>query len=148
MLKKITCILFIIIPYCVSAEMYKWVDEDGNTHYTQSPPPGGIESQTIKPPLKVDSANAQSEVERQTGKADELRKERQEKKNAIELQKENEAVQKENCKRAKQRLATYSRPRGLIEQEDGSRVRITEEERQAGLKDSQEMIEKYCSPLK
>ncbi|MCG8614453.1 MAG: DUF4124 domain-containing protein, partial [Pseudomonadales bacterium] len=29
--------------------MYKWVDEDGNTHYSQSPPPAGVEGTTIKP---------------------------------------------------------------------------------------------------
>ena len=31
------------------AEMYKWVDDEGNTHYTQSPPPGDVEKEIIKP---------------------------------------------------------------------------------------------------
>ena len=31
------------------AVTYKWVDEDGNTHYTQSPPPGDTKAETIAP---------------------------------------------------------------------------------------------------
>ena len=50
---------FILVPQNSIARMYKWVDEDGNTQYTQSPPPGDIESEVIKPPPKVDTEAAE-----------------------------------------------------------------------------------------
>jgi FtsZ-binding cell division protein ZapB len=128
------------------AKMYKWVDENGNTHYTQSPPPGDIQGEQIKPPskIKIDTESAQNQIEQQKNKADDIRSDRQEQAKIEALQKENEAVKKENCKRAHQSMQTYSRPRGLIQQEDGSRIRIDEETRQAGLAESQKKIEEYC----
>lgn len=126
------------------ARMYKWVDDEGNTHYTQSPPVGDIEAETIKPPPKVDTENARGKVEQQYEKADKLRKSRLDKAELEAKEQEAKAIEEENCKRAHQRLATYSRPRGLIQQEDGSRIRIDEEARQAGIVESQKMIKEYC----
>ncbi|REL36282.1 DUF4124 domain-containing protein [Thalassotalea euphylliae] len=38
---KITIILslLVIAPWQVNAQIYKWVDKDGNTHFSQTPPP-------------------------------------------------------------------------------------------------------------
>lgn len=44
---------------------YKWLDDEGNTHYTQQPSSAGIESKTIKPPRAVDSSEAEKELEKQ-----------------------------------------------------------------------------------
>ncbi len=33
----------------VPAEMYKWVDEEGNVQYTQTPPPGSASATTVTP---------------------------------------------------------------------------------------------------
>ena len=52
-------ILFLVVTFACSttfAAMYKWVDEEGNTHYTQQPPPDGIESKTLKPPPAIDGS--------------------------------------------------------------------------------------------
>ena len=35
------------------ARLYKWIDADGNTHYTQQPPPDGIATEDIKLPASV-----------------------------------------------------------------------------------------------
>lgn len=127
--------------------MYKWVDDEGNTNYGEKPPTGDFEAEIIQPDApKVDSESANSEIERQKEKADKLRKDRQDQAKEDSLREQNEAIQAENCKRSKQQVSTYSRPRGLIEQEDGSRIRIAEEQRQQGLAKAKEMVEKYCKP--
>ncbi len=126
------------------ARMYKWVDDEGNTHYTQSPPAGDIEAVTIKPPAKIDTESALDNVDKQYEKADKLRKSRLDQADLEAQQQEAKAIEEENCKRAHQRLETYSRPRGLIQQDDGSRIRIDEEARQAGIVESQKMIKEYC----
>jgi len=46
------------------AEMYKWVDDEGQVQYSQSPPPGRP-AQTIKPPPKVDSKAARDNLKQQ-----------------------------------------------------------------------------------
>jgi hypothetical protein len=126
------------------AEMYKWVDQEGITHYTQSPPPGDIEAKTLKPPPKIDTESARARIEQQQEKAKKLREGRLEEAKIEAEEKKAKAIEEENCKRAHQRMATFSRPRGLIQQEDGSRIRVDEEARQAGIRESQKMIEEYC----
>ena len=130
-------------PVCY-ATMYKWVDADGNTHYTQNPPPGDIQAETLKPPSKVDTEGALEKLEAQKKKAAELRegrlKEAEEKRKA----EEDLALEQENCRRARTNLTNLQRPRGLIAQPDGSRIRITEEERQQKLADMREKIKEWC----
>ncbi|MEZ5465540.1 MAG: DUF4124 domain-containing protein [Lysobacteraceae bacterium] len=48
-------------------KVYKWVDQNGVTHYTQAPPPKGanFESKTVKEPrpARSNAADAEPEVE-------------------------------------------------------------------------------------
>lgn len=48
-------VLLSIIPVAGAAEVYKWIDEDGVTHYSQQPPPEGAET-VITPDSEPQSA--------------------------------------------------------------------------------------------
>ena len=50
-----------------------------------------------------------------------------------------------NCETARARLASYAEPRVSFVQDDGSRVRATEEERQQQITKSKELIKEFCS---
>jgi len=126
------------------AGTYKWVDEEGNVQYTQTPPPAGIEAETIKPPPKVDTAKAVKQLEAQEQEAAKLQQDRLESVKKEEEANQELALRKKNCEMARARLASYERPMVKFVQEDGSRVRVTEEERQAELVKSQEMINEWC----
>lgn len=129
---------------CAAAEMYKWIDAEGYTHYTQSPPPGGVEVKTIKPPPNINSEQAEKQLQDRQKllqaarddriKTDELKKDEQ---NAVEKQ-------RAECEKAKARLASYQRPRVNLLDKDGNPSRATEEQRQAELAKSQELIKKLC----
>jgi hypothetical protein len=131
------------IPVCYAA-MYKWVDADGNTQYTQHPPPGDIQAETIKPPPKVNTEDALNKLEAQKKEATELREGRLKKAEEKSKAEENLALEKENCRRGRENLTNLERPHGLIAQPDGSRVRITEEVRQQKLAQAREMIKEWC----
>lgn len=127
------------------AAMYKWVDEEGTVHYTQSPPPAGIEAETIQPPPEVDSAPALEQLQKNEAKSAEYFKNQQkEAEKQAEVEKKL-AMKKKNCEMAKARLDSYVRPRVKFVQEDGTRVRATEEERQAQIKKSEDMIKEFCT---
>lgn len=143
-LNTIPGILACLISGTVVAGTYKWVDEDGNVQYTQTPPPAGIEAETIKPPPKIDTEKALMDLKEQEEKAAKLRQDRLD-----SAKKEEEAMaelnlQKKNCEMARARLASYDQPMVKFVQEDGTRVRATEEERQAEIAKSQEMIKEFC----
>jgi len=135
-------LLFLLSMNCPAA-MYKWVDADGNVHYTQSPP-AGIDSETIKPPPEVDTGNAIKQLEDQKQRADQYLED-QDKQKEEKQKTGTELAQKQAlCEQAKARVASYERPRVNIVAEDGTRTRAPEETRLEELKKSKEDVDKYC----
>ena len=153
LLKAITrqgvVLCFFILPFSMShiafaTSMYKWVDKDGNTQYTQSPPPADVEFSTLKPPPKVNSESSQKALEQRTEKLDELREQRHKTAAEKKTTKEEENRLKKNCETAKANMASYARPRVTITQKDGTVTRATEEERQRRIAEAKERIAEFC----
>ena len=145
MFQGMVLIFIITVASGSSAAMYKWVDADGNVQYTQSPPPGDIEAETIKPPPSVDSDKAVQELQEQQQQADEYLQHREQEKQESGEKEQNLAQKEKLCGQAQARLASYERPRVNYVEPDGTRRRATEEERQAEINKSQELVEKYCN---
>ncbi len=129
----------------VAAEMYKWVDEDGNVHYTQQQPPAGIKGETIKPPPPVDSDAALEQLESRQELLQEAGAARSKSAEEAKLAAEDKAFKEENCRRARASVAAYSVPNALVQQPDGSRTRFTEDERLKGLADAEARVKDFCN---
>lgn len=127
------------------AEMYKWVDEEGRTHYTQSPPPGDIEASTIKPPPKINPEHAQKQLENRKNILDGIDKSRKDKKEEVVKQEQDKEKKAADCEKARKRLASYQRPRIMVKDADGNPSRLDEKQRMAEQKKSRELIEKLCN---
>ena len=129
------------------AEMYKWVDDEGQVQYSQSPPPGRP-AQTIKPPPKVDSKSARETLEQQLKDAEIRSDKQQEQAEADQKTQEQADERKAACEAARERLAKLEgKPRILQYAEDGSSKRLTEEERQTAIAEARKKIEKHCESL-
>ena len=134
-----------LAPFIVYAEMYKWIDENGNTNYTEKRPPEDISTEIIDPPPTVDTKSAQKELSDTSGKADKRREDRikniEEKEKAEQELAENE----EQCEKVKAIQKSYERPRVNYVNDDGSRRRGTEEERLDSLARAKENVNKFCN---
>lgn len=141
------CLIFtgVFLSHSINAEMYKWVDEDGNTHYSQSPPVDNVNIETIKSQSSVDTETARKALEKQKQTADKLREARITKKDEKQKAEDDELEKQKKCQQAKKRLASYQRPRVNIKNEDGSQKTIPEEQRQAEIKKSQDYVDKVCN---
>ncbi|CAN5897544.1 DUF4124 domain-containing protein [soil metagenome] len=129
------------------AEVYKWVDDQGQVQYSQSPPPGRP-AQTIKPPPKVDSKSARETLEQQLKDAEIRSDKQQEQAEADQKTQEQGDERKAACEAARERLTKLEgKPRILQYAEDGSSKRLTEEERQTAIAEARKKIEKYCESL-
>ncbi len=129
------------------AKLYKWVDADGNTHYTQQQPPDGVVTEDIKLPasVNIDTEQAVKSFEEQQKKR-QKQSEAREKEQKEQMRQEGHAeLKKDNCKKAKAKLKNVqSSGRIRAVDEHGNVVRASEEERQRRIKDAQEKIEKWC----
>jgi uncharacterized protein DUF4124 len=127
------------------AKMYKWIDADGNTHYTQSPPPDGIESETIKVPGKVDAESAQKSLEEKKKKVDSYQKQRNEKAEELAKEEEEKKLNSKNCEIARSNASTLERPRVNLKDSEGNFYSASEEERVRRLNQAKEDVKKYCN---
>lgn len=135
--------LFVLTPS--HAQLYKWVDEEGVTQYSDRPPPESSDVEIVTPDTASPDAAAISKMKSQSSRADKLREERLKAAEEKRLAEEERAIREENCRRSRAKLASYSVPNALILQQDGSRVRVDEPTRQRELASAREMIEKYCN---
>ncbi|WP_428603431.1 DUF4124 domain-containing protein [Sedimenticola sp.] len=122
------------------ARMYRWVDENGTTVYSQSPPPSGKAAEIkvhVAPP-----APPKSDATR-TPNADEAKPEA-DSPSKEEIAASNK-IKSENCTAARYNLNLYTNlGKKLVKTPDGLYKRLTEEERQQKIKDSQNQIKEFC----
>ena len=132
----------IMLTQPLLAKTYKWVDENGVTQYTATPPPTG-DFKAIKAPSKpaVDPAKAQSELEKRleafTKRKDDANKAQKE----ADEKATNNANKKANCEKARKNLTTIN-TKVIVRKADGSI--LTEKERADRTKRANDAIKKYC----
>ncbi len=141
----VVAISLIFVPVTF-AKMYKWVDAEGNTQYTQQPPPGDIEAEIIKPPPKVDTDKAQKQFDEKQKQQDSIRKTREEEAEERQKNEKEVAVRESNCALAKDKMARLKdNPRVYSADEYGNRTKLLEEDRQTKLDEARKMIKEYCN---
>ena len=126
-----------------AARVYKWVDEEGNVHYSQTLPPGQ-QAESIRDPPKVDTEDAIEEL-KQDQDAFAKRQAEEQKRHAEEQKLAAEAKETaERCATLRSNLDGLLNTQRIYEGEGDARRRIGEEERQARIKSTEEAIAKDC----
>jgi hypothetical protein len=113
--------------------MYKWVDDEGNIHYDQFPPPDrtaeklkGSTSGGAQPPSKP-----------------ETKEETHDQPPPAITEDETSRVKRQNCEAAKRNLDIYTR-HNKIKQSDGSELVLSEEMREERIQQAEEDIKNFC----
>lgn len=141
-------LLLLIAASAQAGKIYKWTDKSGEVHYTQTPPPD-MHSQEMKVNAQAPQSSEPSKPDSQktadkskNGKT--TAKEQAEKQAAVE--KKNEEIRKENCKRANKRFRTINAGGRLYDvNEKGERVYWDDDKRASELSDAQQSVEKWCN---
>jgi hypothetical protein len=128
------------------SELYKWTDEQGQVHYSQTPPQGvKSEKFSAPPPPTVDPIQAKQEIDKlikEQKRLDQQRDYQKQLNKQIETQKKNDETR---CVTAKSNLENYrNNPSRKVRNPDGSITRLTEEDRQSKIKFYQDRINIYC----
>ncbi len=137
-------------------DIYKWVGDDDQVHYTQMPPPHGIKAIRIQrsavPTDEQDDEPSEAEDELEQASADEYEEELPEaddtdidagEEAGDEDVKIAQALQ-ENCNNARKNLATLSRGQVRYVDPEGKVIRLSEEERQERIAEAKAQIGVLC----
>ncbi len=144
---------FVLYSEDTSAEVYKWVDEDGNVHYTDQPPPQGHDAEELileSSPSGDDVREAQERLDRlkakqQTGQ-DQRSAAKEQKRLQKELEQEQRVDRQRQCILALKdfRALTTKLPVYSLDQ-TGDRVYLDAEERAAEIERKRADINKFCN---
>jgi hypothetical protein len=121
-----------------AAQIYKWVDDQGVTHFDAQPPAGRqtLQIDIQKPPAP--SAPPSKPVI--DGQAEQRAVDTEVKKKIAQEQNK----RTEDCKILRTNLAQLQNNPRVREQVEGGLKRLTEEERQGRITETQKAIEDYC----
>jgi hypothetical protein len=138
-------VLLVAALHCPAQTMYKWVDEKGVTHFSETPPPGERKAAKVTP--KVTPSGNPSAYDPHGWKAREaeskkLRVERGLQDKADSVEREKRAVA---CDRARSRLAFLQNTNRIHrDNPDGTRTFLGDAEREVEIARTREAAAEYC----
>jgi hypothetical protein len=138
------CSLLICQP--LSAAIYKWVDSNGVTQFSSTPPPKGDYNKVKEPPPPAKGTEDAAQRLQEKNKAFAKRREAAGKTASKEQEKARKAAeQARKCDKARANL-NYFQTKARIRYTDkkGNTVIMPEDERQKRIKDMQTNIKKLC----
>lgn len=128
--------MMMILASTASAGAYKWVDSEGNVHYSQYPPkdkpfktlkaplPAPQNTQSPDPETKEKKSNAEDTIKAETAK--------------------NAKIRQENCEIGKNNLNSYQLYR-RIRAKDGTVTVVDDKERAHQIESAKQLIRDFCN---
>jgi hypothetical protein len=149
LISVLLCALITVATTLANAAVYKWVDENGQTIYSQTPPPAGTGSvERIKAPPRP-SSNSGTPAQKSKNDAAALNEPQSEKKTQEQDKKklqQAETERKKHCDEMREDVDTLiNKPIVRRTSENGGEsVVLTTEEREADVKVLRERLKKEC----
>lgn len=140
-------IISLILLTPATARTYRWVDENGQTVYSQSRPPSG-EVTIIKPPPPAPASEpneTMNKLKARLDASDKTKKKENDAKEKGDKVARNAEIKKKNCEKAKSNLTGLEQnARVRMKMDDGNYKHLTDEERAAEIEKAKKAIEQYC----
>jgi len=137
--------MLLVASLSVHAAFYKWVDANGVTQYSQSPPPSGHYQVMRSSPPPGDTNAVPSPVDTSPPTQNSATSPTTAAPPDNQRQAGQQAAREQNCQLAKHRLTQLeNHPRVRITAADGSVRVMSEEEKQAKLLETRKMVSDMC----
>jgi hypothetical protein len=143
-LLSVGAILSLLAGDFAVAQAYKWTDENGKVHFSDSPPPDRkAERLTIKPAVPADP-NAKPgrswESQLEESRMGQLRSQQQK-----DVEERKARAAENECHRARYQLDLLQNSRRVYRVDDqGQRQYVDDKDRPAQIQSAQQAVDKYC----
>lgn len=145
-MKYFFTLLFLVTPFCLQAEVYKWMDEQGNIHYGDRPQMDDAVQMQLDTTTKTPDVNKVSREELRQRVTDSLEEDRLAKKEAREKKSREREKRMEECNWLRDKQRRFSNAGGLYKlDKDGNRVFMSDESRKKTEQDLRNKIKRACS---
>ena len=152
-MKQLT--LFFIMTLAISApllsqagQVYKWVDENGNTQFSQFPPEDEQQAEQldIKTQKSTNASQSKEKLKSMRQKLLESSVDRNTENEEEKLDKEKAELMAQNCDKANQRLRDLENNGRIYKTlENGERHWFDEKERAQSIKAAKDQVKEFCS---
>ncbi|HET7831496.1 MAG TPA: DUF4124 domain-containing protein [Gallionella sp.] len=168
-MKKVLLLLFTLLSASALAAINKWVDEHGQVHYSDQPPPANVKAQKVVPALGPEAtqpakttgtpaasapattttaASAPAATKTAAERDAELKKAKQAKEEAAKKAAQEQAIAdtyKANCENAQRNLRALQSGMRIAEIDaNGQRYYLSDQERKQRIDKTQQDIATYC----
>jgi hypothetical protein len=142
MIRSVLLALLLLAFAAAAQTMYKWVDEKGVTHFSESPPPDGNAAKIEVKPVGNEDPRGDDWKQRDL----ESRQRRAAKEAAdSEVQKREQQVRAPRCSEARRQLDGLKNSRRIYRTDaKGERVYVEDTERPALIERWEQEVRKYC----
>lgn len=136
-LLRLVVLVSCLVSLNAVAEIYSWIDEDGNKHFGDEPP--AEDARDVREekyePHNIDSGYPPGIVVNPNTEAEEREQSERDARVA--------ARKREDCQKARKKLRTLSRP-VIFKDDDGNQVYVSEKERAEMERNFRAKVEKHC----
>lgn len=136
-----TLLVALTTQVTAGSAFYKWTDQDGVTHYTESPPPDDVSATEVRT-RDTTSSDQEKALERLQERRDAADKARKRETEAAREQAEPAAVAKERCDQYRENLEIL-RTKPVVRSKDpetGEETILDTEQREKMIKDAEEIL--------
>jgi len=142
--------LLLVLSFPLAAQTYRWVDDQGQVVYSQTPPLDGRNATIIQappPPPAGSAAQAQQRLDAFKQAEEEKRLQQGEAEALAKRETEVAEIRKKNCEIGRTNLGLLQTrpPNTLFRFADGSTKRFTAEEHAAELEKAQKIVDENCT---
>ena len=131
--------------------MYKWVDEKGTTHFSQSPPPDDGKTKATKvepkvtPPSSSPDTASRDSPEKWRAQEAEFKRRQLERGQREEAEGRNQAKRAQACETARRRVAFLTNTHRIYrDNPDGSRTWMTDAQREQEMDKARDVVKEAC----
>ena len=136
----------VLLTTPLPAEVYKWVDEQGQVHFGDRPPDTAAKPLQLNTPISPPWADSLEDRRKAQQRLLEVyREERQEKQAAAQREQRQQASRNEKCQQARQRYARFESAGGIYQKDDiGERSYLDRAAREQFMQNLRKEVKQWC----
>ena len=147
----LSLVLIMIVPTVSATSIYRWVDDDGQVHFSSKPKSNNAKQITIKDRY-IDSGKStpalstEQRVEKQKRFINALDEENKSIKQEKQKQRQQEEYAQRQCVRARDYLKSAERASALYDlDKKGNRVILNDQQHAAAMSEARAQVSKWCN---